>query len=73
MLETVTEAEHPIITQIKEKMMEDGAAGALMSGSGPTVFGLFEDDDKAEAAFASMKASGLARQVFLTTPYVGRT
>lgn len=38
--------EHPIISQIKDIMLENGALGALMSGSGPTVFGLFEDQDR---------------------------
>lgn len=39
-------SENPIISQIKESMMENGALGALMSGSGPTVFGIFDDYDK---------------------------
>ena len=38
--------ENPIIASIKESMIENGALGALMSGSGPTVFGLFDDYDK---------------------------
>lgn len=38
--------EHPIISQIKDSMLLNGALGALMSGSGPTVFGLFDDQDK---------------------------
>lgn len=37
---------HPIIAEIKENMIENGALGALMSGSGPTVFGVFEDEEK---------------------------
>ena len=67
-LETVTEKENPIITQIKELMKEQGATGALMSGSGPTVFGIFSDKTAAEKAYASMKQSSLAGQVFLTIP-----
>lgn len=39
-------AENPIISSIKENMIENGALGALMSGSGSTVFGLFDDYDK---------------------------
>lgn len=39
-------AENPIIARIKDKMMKNGALGALMSGSGPTVFGIFDDYDK---------------------------
>ncbi|MEJ2137253.1 MAG: hypothetical protein P8X86_18655, partial [Desulfofustis sp.] len=49
-LEAVTIARHPIIARVKELLMETGAAGALMSGSGPTVFGLFEDTRSFEAA-----------------------
>lgn len=46
-MEEVVIKEHPIIKQIKKEMKEYGALGALMSGSGPTVFGLFDDKDKA--------------------------
>jgi 4-diphosphocytidyl-2-C-methyl-D-erythritol kinase len=42
-LERVTAAKHPIITELKEAMKDNGALGSLMSGSGPTVFGIFED------------------------------
>lgn len=41
-LETVTAAAHPEIHTIRQALLEQGAAGALMSGSGPTVFGIFE-------------------------------
>lgn len=68
-LETVTVAEHPVIARIKEQMMDSGAVNALMSGSGPTVFGIFDDESKAKKAYADMRASGLARQVFLTRPF----
>ena len=50
-LETVTIPNYPVIAEIKEHMMEHGAAGAMMSGSGPTVFGLFDDKEKAVAAY----------------------
>ena len=43
-LETVTVKNNPVISGIKEKMIKNGAIGALMSGSGPTVFGIFEDE-----------------------------
>ena len=46
-LETVTAKEYPDIEEIKDKMRECGALNALMSGSGPTVFGIFDDKDKA--------------------------
>ena len=68
-LETVTIPNYPVIAEIKEHMMEHGAAGAMMSGSGPTVFGLFDDKEKAVAAYEAMQASGLAKQVYLTSIY----
>ena len=68
-LETVTIPAYPVIEEIKEHMKTHGALNALMSGSGPTVFGLFSDGKTAEAAYEAMKASGLARQVFLTAIY----
>ncbi len=65
-LESVTIPAFPEIRQIKEQMIELGAAGAMMSGSGPTVFGLFEDRAAAENACAVLRAGSLARNVFLT-------
>ncbi len=49
-LEKVTASKYPVIGSIKDRLLSCGALGALMSGSGPTVFGLFLDPDKAEAA-----------------------
>lgn len=68
-LETVTVPEHPVIDEIKKQMMASGAVNALMSGSGPTVFGIFDDEEKAKKACEDMKASGLARQIYLTRPF----
>lgn len=68
-LETVTIPEYPIIAEIKEHMMEHGALNSMMSGSGPTVFGLFEDEATAQKAYEAMKESGLAKQVYLTSIY----
>ena len=68
-LETVTIPDHPEIGTIKEILMDQGAEGALMSGSGPTVFGLFKDMEAAERAVEVLKqADGgrLTRQVYLT-------
>ncbi len=47
-LEKVAESWHPEISQIKETLSENGANGVLMSGSGSTVFGLFEREDEAK-------------------------
>ncbi len=68
-LETVTIPNYPVIAQIREHMLSCGALNAMMSGSGPTVFGLFADEDTAAAAYESMRESGLARQVYLTGIY----
>lgn len=71
-LETVTIPEYPIIADIKEQMMHSGAVNAMMSGSGPTVFGLFKDKETAEKAAEDMRQSGLAKQVFVTSIYNNR-
>lgn len=71
-LETVTIPAHPVIQDIKDKMMSMGAVGAMMSGSGPTVFGLFMSPSKAEEAYEKMRygsAASMARQVYLTRFY----
>ena len=65
-LQTVTESEYPIITEIKNKMLEMGALNSMMSGSGPTVFGIFDDRTKAKEAYSFFKTSNLGRQVYLT-------
>lgn len=66
-LEDVTANEYPVISQIKEKMIEEGALNALMSGSGPTVFGIFDDKKKAKEAQLKLKEKNLARQIYLTS------
>ena len=71
-LETVTIPEYPIIAEIKEQMLKSGAINSMMSGSGPTVFGLFQDQETARKACKDMKKSGLARQVYLTSIYNNR-
>lgn len=70
-LERVTIPAHPVIEEIKRNMIAHGACNALMSGSGPTVFGIFDNRRTAEAASRALKRSGLARQVFLTRPFQG--
>lgn len=71
-LETVTIPQHPEIEQIKNLMKKENAINAMMSGSGPTVFGLFADEKTARKAYAAVLRSGLAKQVFLTTIYNNR-
>ena len=71
-LETVTIPNYPVIDEIKKHMLSNGAVGAMMSGSGPTVFGLFDDEDTAKKAYKAMRSSHLARQVYLTSVYKNR-
>ena len=68
-LESVTVPAYPVIQEIKDHMKAHGALNALMSGSGPTVFGIFDDKKKAEFACEKLKESGLTRQTFLTTAF----
>ena len=68
-LETVTVKEYPIIEEIKQFMKDHGAVNALMSGSGPTVFGIYDDYNVAKEAYDAIKKTDLARQVFLTRPF----
>ena len=49
-LENVTEKKYPVIAMLKEKLKSMGALNSLMSGSGPTVFALFDDEEKANKA-----------------------
>ena len=65
-LETVTIPAHPVIADIKEQMLRLGAENSLMSGSGPTVFGVFRNPESAESAYRALADSGSAIQVFLT-------
>lgn len=71
-LESVTIPNYPVISQIKDQMMQSGALNSMMSGSGPTVFGLFAEERTAQQAYEDMKESGLAKQVYLTTIYNNR-
>ncbi len=71
-LETVTVREHPEIERIKAFMLEQGALNAMMSGSGPTVFGIFDDREKARRCCQLLQAPknrGLTKQVYLTEPW----
>lgn len=65
-LENVTSSMHPVIQKIKDNMMELGAMNTLMSGSGPTVFGLFEDYEQALGARDKLRQMNIARQVYTT-------
>ena len=66
---------YPVIGEIKELMEAHGALKAMMSGSGPTVFGIFDDRKKMDTAAAALRESRLAKTVFATvvTKAGGRT
>lgn len=68
-LETVTVKEYKVIEEIKEEMKKWGALNAIMSGSGPTVFGLFNELQKAKRAYSHLKGGPLTKHVYLTTPF----
>ncbi len=71
-LETVTIPAYPRILRIKECMEQSGALAALMSGSGPTVFGIFESLEEAEEAARKIRDERLTRQVYTVRPYNSR-
>ena len=64
-LETVTETAYPIISKIKSRMMDMGALNSIMSGSGPTVFGLFDDLEKANKCKEVLKTERLTRNTYV--------
>jgi 4-diphosphocytidyl-2-C-methyl-D-erythritol kinase len=70
-LETVTVPKYPVIEEIKNCMKENGAMNALMSGSGPTVFGIFgaKDKDAAQQAKKMIQDKGLANQIYIVQPF----
>ena len=53
-LESVTVQDHPVISDIRRRMVDMGAMGSVMSGSGPTVIGIFDDDTAAQAAYVEL-------------------
>ena len=71
-LEQVTAVEYPVIGEIKEQMLAGGAMGAMMTGSGPTVFGLFQDQEQAEQVRAKLRQDDRIRQVYLTNWFTPR-
>lgn len=65
-MEEVTVSEYPVIEKLKNIMLENGALNSIMSGSGPTVFGLFDDREKAQAAMKALDSKELTEQLYLT-------
>ncbi len=65
-LESVTIPAYPVIDEIKQCMMENGALGAMMSGSGPTVFGIFANKKDAIKAQEIIRERQMAKLVYVT-------
>jgi len=63
-LENVTLRKHQILKDIKEKIIRMGASGAMMSGSGPSMFGFFDDMLKAQRCYDHFKEK--YSEVFIT-------
>ena len=68
-LQDVTIPAYPEVERIKEQMKTLGAVNAMMSGSGPTVFGIFDNEEKAQKACQKLRERGSCQQVFLTVPF----
>ncbi len=68
-LETVTEKKYSVITEIKRKMMEYNALGSMMSGSGPTVFGIYKNYERAKSAYEHL--SIFYKQTYMVQTYNG--
>lgn len=71
-LERVTIEKYPIIEDIKTVMKEAGALNAMMSGSGPTVFGIFDDRTVAKEAQKKLREMNIAKQVYLANVHNAR-
>ena len=67
-LEPVTTAKYRVIKDIEKILEDNGAVKAFMTGSGPTVFAVFDNENTAKKGFEAVKKSGLAPQLFLTKP-----
>lgn len=67
-LEEVTASKYKEVGQLEEILRKEGAVGAFMTGSGPTVFGVFDKKDAAEAGYRAVVESKLAPETFLSAP-----
>ena len=67
-LETVTIKEYPIIEEVKKHLVDQGAMGALMSGSGPTIFAIFQDKKTADNALKSLRSIEDIKQAYVVRP-----
>lgn len=65
-MEDVTIPEYPIIQKVKDILKSNGAVNALMSGSGPTVFGIYDDEEKAKQSMDVLSGKEFVSQLYLT-------
>lgn len=65
-MEDVTIPEYPIIQKVKDILKSNGAINALMSGSGPTVFGIYDDEEKAKQSMDALSGKEFVSQLYLT-------
>ena len=68
-LETVTAAQYPVIGELKEALKAEGALNALMSGSGPTVYGIFRTKEKAHAVREKLRPCFRPMKWIITAPF----
>lgn len=66
-LETITAGQHEEIDYLKQKLIQFGADGAAMSGSGPTVFGICRNSSRARHVLNSIR--GFCKQAYLLQSY----
>jgi 4-diphosphocytidyl-2-C-methyl-D-erythritol kinase len=66
-LESVTIPKYPIIDEIKKKMISSNALGSMMSGSGPTVFGIYKDEKAAQSAWNVLRTDSRWESVLTHT------
>ena len=72
-LESVSAKEFVVIERLKRIMIANGAMGAVMSGSGPTAFGLFEDKHTAQKAMSAIRSDLSVKEVFLTNVFTPKS
>lgn len=65
-MEDVTIPEYPIIQKVKDILKSNGAVNALMSGSGPTVFGIYDDEEKAKQSMDALSGKEFVSQLYFT-------
>lgn len=68
-LEQIIAKDHPVIGDIERMMKENGALASMMTGSGPAVFGIFTDIEKARASYNVIGESGLSKGLYICSPY----